>query len=199
MPSGIYPKEKRRGMFEKGHKGIRNSGNFKKGLIPWIKTHGHSEISRKSMSKSHTGLKRSEETKKKIGIASRKRKHLESSKQKIREWVVAHPNKKFKDTTIEVKMEAELIKRGINFKKQVPLCKTTVVDFCIPNTNTAIYCDGCYWHGCPLCFPDDKFKRGEKDRKKDEILRLNGFKVYRFWEHDINKSVSACIDSIGLW
>lgn len=62
-------------MFEKGHKGIKNSGNFKKGMIPWIKYNGHSKKSRKKMSKSHIGLKRSDETKKKIGDASRGEKN----------------------------------------------------------------------------------------------------------------------------
>jgi hypothetical protein len=93
MPSGIYPKEKRGGMFKKGHKGIKNSGNFKKGLMPWIAGKKHSEKSRKSMSLSHTGLKRSAETKKKIGDASRGEKNfnwkggITSESQKIRHSV----------------------------------------------------------------------------------------------------------------
>lgn len=96
MPRGIYPKEKRRGLFEKGHKGIKNSGNFKKGSIPWIKKHGHSKKSRIKMSKSHTGLKRSIETKIKIGNASRGEKNwnwkggVTTEVQRIRHSVEVH-------------------------------------------------------------------------------------------------------------
>lgn len=71
MARGVYPKEKRRGMFEKGHKGIKNSGSFKTGMTPWIKNKRHSKESREKMSKSHTGLKHSEEARRKIGAASR--------------------------------------------------------------------------------------------------------------------------------
>lgn len=90
MPKGIYPKEKRKGLFIKGHKGIKNSGSFKSGIIPWVKIHGHSELSRQKMSKSHTGLKRSEETKIKIGNSSRGEKNhnwkggVTTESQKIR-------------------------------------------------------------------------------------------------------------------
>lgn len=53
---------------------------------------------------------------------------------------------------------------------------------------TIIECDGCYWHGCPIC----KLKSNENIKhtmKKDKIrtkeLIEKGFKVIRLWEHEI--------------
>src|ERR1700687_4999414 len=58
-----------------------------------------------------------------------KRPHSEEAKRKNREWHTLHPNKVFKETSIEIKVEQELIKRDIIYQKQVPLCKIGVVDF----------------------------------------------------------------------
>ena len=49
-------------------------------------------------------------------------------------------------------------------------------------------CDGPYT-GCT-----DNLK--ERMERQDKVLIFNGFNVYRFWEHDINKSVKDCIDKL---
>lgn len=41
-------------------------------------------------------------------------------------------------------------------------------------------------------------KRKEIDIKQNAILGLNGYKVVRFWEHQINESVENCIKQINL-
>lgn len=57
---------------------------------------------------------------------------------------------------------------------------------------TIIECDGCYWHGCPICSEKRKNKLTEKQLKqieKDDIrtkeLEEKGYKVIRLREHDI--------------
>ncbi len=137
---------------------------------------------------SRKGAKMSEEAKIKISIASRGRKHTKESKEKIRQWHIAHPNKKFKDTGIELQIEAELKKRNIQYEKQVPLCNIAVVDFYLPEYRIIIQCDGNYWHN----YPEGR----EKDRQQDNILKFNGFNIYRFWESEINKSPKECINII---
>jgi DNA mismatch endonuclease (patch repair protein) len=119
----------------------------------------------------------------------------EKEKKHLSEFQIAHPNKHFKDTSIERKIEAELKKRGLKYQKQIPLCKVAIVDFLLKEINTVIQADGCYWHGCPEHYPNN-IKTKEKDKNKDMILGLNGYKVIRFWEHEINKSVEECIDKI---
>jgi len=110
------------------------------------------------------------------------------TRKKIREWNINHPNRKFKDTSIELKIEAELKRQNINYQKQVPLCKIAIVDFYLPEYRIVIQCDGDYWH---------KYPQGrEKDRQQDRVLTFNGFNVYRFWEHEINQSPKKCIKQI---
>lgn len=136
------------------------------------------------------GKKQSEKTKQLIREKANGRKRTPDSIIKQREWNIQHPNRKFKDTSIELKIEEELKKRNINYQKQIPLCKVAIVDFYLPEYKIIIQADGDYWHNLP--------KQKEKDKRQDSILSFNGFNVYRFWEHEINKSVSNCIDSI-LW
>ena len=71
--------------------------------------------------------------------------------------------------------------------------KTYHVDGYDPHTGTAYEFHGCYWHGCPTCFPvRDKqhYKLGEQTSrdlyeetlKKEGILREQGYTVHVMWE-----------------
>lgn len=95
-----------------------------------------------------------------------------------------------KETAIEAMVRMELDKRGVIYSSQYPIKEArTVSDFFIP-PNILIYADGDYWHrkeGVP-----------EKDSKQNFILTNNGYSVFRFWEKDIKKDVSMCIDSIPM-
>ena len=93
-----------------------------------------------------------------------------------------------KDTNIELKVEKELQKRGINYQKQVPLCNIAIVDFYLPEYRIVIQCDGDYWHNLQ--------GRKEKDERQNKILIFNGFNVYRFWEYEIKQSVENCINKL---
>jgi len=196
--------------WNKGTKGIMTAWNkgkvgvmpipWNKGLKDWRVGYKHSEETKKKIgaanSISHKGLHRSEETKRKIGLngfhyGMREKKVSEETKSKLREYSVNNPNRKFKDTGIELRVEAELQRRKINYQKQVPLCKVAIVDFYLPEYRIVIQCDGDYWHN----------RKGSKERDlgQDSVLTFNGFNVYRFWEHEINESVENCINSIKLW
>lgn len=123
----------------------------------------------------------------KLGKGHLGKKHSKETKRKNREWQINNPNKVFKDTSIELKIEAELKKQNINYQKQVPLCKIAIVDFYLPEHKTVIQCDGDYWH--------NKSGAKEKDERQDKVLILNGFNVHRFWEHEINESAEKCIST----
>ena len=70
-------------------------------------------------------------------------------------------------------------------------------DFGLKNRKIAIFVDGCFWHKCPKCYkaPSSNKKFWKKkiernirrDKKVNRILRKEGFKVIRIWEHDIKK------------
>lgn len=68
-------------------------------------------------------------------------------------------------------------------------------DFAFPKQKLAVFVDGCFWHGCPRHATQPKGNRrfwAEKleankarDRKVNRELRAKGWKVLRFWEHDL--------------
>lgn len=170
--------------FQKGHK-----INFGK---------KYSEERRKNISDALKGREISLKWKEKLSNSHLGHKQPNEVREKIRTFQINNPNKKFKNTSIELKIENELKERGIVYIPQVSLCNIAIVDFLLPDLNTVIQCDGCYWHGCPLHFPNNN-KRKERDNFQDKILSLSGYKVYRFWGHEINKSVKECIDKINLF
>jgi very-short-patch-repair endonuclease len=163
-----------------------------------------------NMRKNHKGMfgkKHSVETRTKLGDIHKRleskppsqkgKQQSKEHKNKIREAHIKKPNKKFQDTSIELKIESELQNRKINYQKQVPLCKIARVDFYLPEHRIVIQCDGCYWHGCPIHNPSWT-KSKARDEQQDRVLTFNGFNVYRFWEHDINESPEKCIDKLKM-
>jgi len=168
MPTGVYKRT------EENTKQCFKKGSYPKNAFQ--KGHKQLNTGRTHFKKGYKGA---------IG-----RKASEETKQKKREWMIEHPNRVFKDTKIELMMEAELQRRGINYQKQVPLCKVARVDFYLPEYRIVIQCDGDYWHNIP--------KVKERGIRQDNVLTFNGFNVYRFWEHEIKESVECCVDKINL-
>lgn len=151
---------------------------------------------RKNLIDSHQGInlgiKRSKETREKMSIATKGRfRNNPFYRQQLRirrlKQKFSYP---FKDTSIERLVENELIKRNINYQKQVPLCRIAIVDFYLPEYRIVIQCDGDYWHSPSV-------NKG-KDKKQDAILTFNGFNVYRFWEHEINECLEKCFDRLPI-
>jgi len=78
-------------------------------------------------------------------------------------------------------------------------------DFLFPEAKLAIFVDGCFWHGCPACGHVPRTRRPywgakiarnrQRDRKVTRRLRALGFRVLRFWEHDLNR-LDHCIGQV---
>lgn len=189
---------------------------FKKGQIPYMKGRKHSPEANEKNRLAHLGRTawnkgKTKETDPRIATPWKGKKresmsgekhplfgktHTDDTKDKIRQARVNQiiPSK---ETRIERSVEQELLNRGIEYQKQVPLCKYAVVDFYLPQAKKVIQCDGCYWHGCPLHSKTEKYKT-DKESRQNAILTSSGYTVYRFWEHDINEDVAKCIDQIML-
>jgi len=117
-------------------------------------------------------------------------------KEKIRLGLLSIPSNHFFpyfDTKIERLMKEELQKRGIPFKTKRTLLGKYRPDIIIGKL--LIYCDGCYWHGCPIHFPERQKER-LKDIRITRELEKAGYIVLRFWEHEIIENVSGCVDKI---
>lgn len=152
-----------------------------------------------------------------LGKQNRTGKHSEESIQKMiefqnrpeikkkkSEWNIAHPNRKFSNTKIEQKIATELEKRKLaideDFYQNFGIKSIKNVDFYLPKWNTVIECDGCYYHACPEHGNHKNYQDAPtEDERKTKLLQDAGYNVYRFWEHDINKSPEECINKINLF
>lgn len=79
-------------------------------------------------------------------------------------------------------------------------------DFFFAAEKMAIFVDGCFWHGCPLCGHLPQMNRSfwsakishnrQRDRKTTIELKEQGIRVLRFWEHELQVELERCIEKI---
>ena len=82
----------------------------------------------------------------------------------------------------------QLPKTEFHFRRQVPI-GNFIVDFAEKRLRLVIEVDGSQ-HADP---PGQK-----RDEKRDEFLASEGYRVLRFWNHDIDTNMSGVIDTILL-
>ena len=73
-------------------------------------------------------------------------------------------------------------------------------DFVFLKSRTAIFVDGCFWHGCPKHATKPKNNRtfwrrklvGNKtrDRAVNRVLRQVGWRVLRIWQHELKRKTN---------
>jgi len=73
-------------------------------------------------------------------------------------------------------------------------------DVIIPEKKIAVFIHGCFWHKCPKHYIEPRSNReywiskinknAERDKKNIRVLKKDGWKVVRLWEHDISKKPS---------
>jgi len=108
---------------------------------------------------------------------------------------------------IEKLFASALRKRQIKFRghaKNLIGCP----DFVLPDSRIAVFCDSHFWHG----YNWKNRRRDHKSNKKfwikkieaniarDKLvsrqLKTQGWKVLRFWEHQIKLNLSKCLDKV---
>lgn len=80
-------------------------------------------------------------------------------------------------------------------------------DIVFSRARLAIFLDGCFWHGCQRCrsipatnraFWMSKIQKNRKrDRKVQRMLRAQGWKVVRIWEHELRNDLTECMKRIA--
>lgn len=103
----------------------------------------------------------------------------------------AKQNRMKKETSIERIGYKLLNELNIFYKKQYLINDKFCVDAFLPNEKLIIQFDGDYWHG----YRKNIFKvesriqkRMKLDISQDAYLKKCGYKVLRFWEHDLLKA-----------
>lgn len=112
-------------------------------------------------------------------------------KDKLREARLSQVMPKV-DTSIEIKVQEILEKRNIKFETHYPVIGQP--DIAFPDKKIAVFCDGCYWHGCINCGYDLAYPN--HDEQVNMKLENQGWTVLRFWEHEINENTEECVNQI---
>lgn len=110
-----------------------------------------------------------------------------------------------RDTKIELSMRPHLEEMGFEYQPKM----RGKPDFAHRQKKIVVFLDGCFWHGCPehlletgswLNLSDwwrRKITRNiSRDRKVTKELTEMGFKVLRFWEHEVEKDIEKLIRKI---
>ena len=74
-------------------------------------------------------------------------------------------------------------------------------DFVFPKLKVAVFVDGCFWHCCPIhatkprnnaAFWKQKLAANKtRDQPVRRVLRREGWRVLRIWEHDLTRKREA--------
>ncbi|AKF82685.1 DNA glycosylase [Myxococcus fulvus 124B02] len=110
-----------------------------------------------------------------------------------------------KDTSPERRLRSALWRVGMRFRVQMrtPYGRPDVV---FPKARVALFIDGCFWHGCPEHYVRPRTRNDfwsaklsgnvMRDRKQTLLLEAAGWRICRFWEHEIFESLSLVVDTV---
>lgn len=110
-----------------------------------------------------------------------------------------------KNTNPELNLRKALWNVGLRYRLQYRIGKYRP-DIVFLGGKLAVFVDGCFWHSCPIhksspknndFFWNNKFaKNVERDIATNSYLNMNGWKIIRFWEHQINESIGDCVSQV---
>ena len=207
---------------------------MKKGSKHTLKTIAYMKKIFTGVNNPNYGKKKSDECRKRISDAAKKRYENPTEREKTRQCTlrqmanadtklrhdIACKNNKFskearlngrkitlerqhfpyKNTKIELKMQKCLTLLNIKYETNYLIKHEQFgwhsVDIMILDHNgkpkIAIECDGCYWHGCPIHYPE---RLRERDVLVNNGLKMMNMHVVRLWECEINNML---IDDVML-
>lgn len=113
-----------------------------------------------------------------------------------------------RDTAPEIALRSELHRRGLRFRKDLPLRvpgRVVRPDVAFTRDRLAVFVDGCFWHACPIHgnqprantdYWRPKLARNvARDRAVDSALQAAGWRVLRAWEHEPPPSVADRVEA----
>ena len=111
-----------------------------------------------------------------------------------------------RNLTTERRLLALLAKSGLRGWKVRPSKDPGTPDFVFPFQRVIVFCDGCFFHGCPKCghvprtnaaYWRAKIARNQRrDRRISRELRSLGYSVLRIWECQLRDKSASCLNRI---
>ena len=100
-----------------------------------------------------------------------------------------------KDNPRERSIRSKLHRQGLRFRVHYRIhnLPRRTIDIAFPSVRLAVFCDGCFWHGCRkhattpksnTAWWQDKIATNmDRDADTNARLRAAGWRVLRLWEH----------------
>ena len=153
---------------------------------PDLSEYNRSEEHKEIVSRTQRGKIVSQKTRKVMSESRKKTHNTPETKAKLRLNRMRQVFPK-RMTSIEIKTKEFLDNLKIRYVMNKPIIGITQPDFFI-EPNICIYCDGDYWHSLP--------KAIERDKRINERLRFNNYKVIRLREKNREIDLTKLEDSI---
>lgn len=110
-----------------------------------------------------------------------------------------------KDSKIETLFRKELWKNGLRYRKNSSKYFGKP-DIILSKYKTVIFVDSCFWHGCKKHCRIPATKRNywaakirrntERDHEVVRHYKKENWKIFRIWEHEINKTPEKAVEKI---
>lgn len=110
-----------------------------------------------------------------------------------------------RDTAPEILLRKTLWHRGFRFRVNFKV-EGTRPDIVFTSRKLVVFVDGCFWHGCPQHYvmPRTRFEfwseklvsNTMRDRKQTVALIESGWRVLRFWEHEVESALSQVVTQV---
>lgn len=109
-----------------------------------------------------------------------------------------------RNTLPELALRKRLWAAGMRFRLKYPL--TGKPDLVFVGARVAVFVDGCFWHGCPehgqIPKTNTEFWAAKiaRNRARDSLVNAQlaeqGWRVLRFWQHQIKSDMDGCVQLI---
>lgn len=109
-----------------------------------------------------------------------------------------------RDTAPELALRRELWKAGVRGWRLHPKRVIGRPDLAWIGRKVAVFVDGAFWHGHPNAYwgQSGKFwdEKIERNRDRDVVVTSElvkaGWTVLRFWDFEVSRVPSACVDAV---
>lgn len=113
-------------------------------------------------------------------------------------------NIRSKNTKMELKVRSLLHKKGLRFRIHTKLIGKP--DIVFPSKKVVVFLDSCFFHKCPYHYVQPKsnktywlpkiLRNTIRAKEVNSALRKEGWKVMRFWEHQVKKDTENVVNKI---
>lgn len=107
----------------------------------------------------------------------------------------------------EARFRAGLVRAGVRGWVVLPSGVPGRPDIAFPEARLAVFVDGCFWHGCPVCqktpgtnveYWSRKLERNHaRDLSVERQLASSGWRVLRIWEHEL-KDLNGVVQKVSM-